>query len=178
MDAFWLWLGNASNFISVLGFFVSIIIWLNVRRQEKVIAKILKNTPVIPDLAKHIKSGEGVQTTNPYGVSISLHPLTASIKSDVDVFQKAAGLKLTDILELNEDGLSPVNMESYIEKLRVMRRELSARKATEIHLFFQGPTAAAVIIGAIFDHWVSVKVYHYNTKKIPPTYDYWYTLTK
>ena len=69
-------------------------------------------------------------------------------------------------------------MEELINELRQKRRILTAKQATEIHLFIAAPMAACALVGAALDNWIPVKLYHKPMPAPPSVYEYWMPLMK
>ena len=57
-----------------------------------------------------------------------------------------------------------------------IKSEMTADGVTEVHLFLSCPLVFATAVGAIFDNWVPVKVYHLNRDS--GTYEFWTPLYK
>lgn len=54
------------------------------------------------------------------------------------------------------------NLQKHIEKLSKIKTDFQSEGVTELHLFIKGPVMMGTILGAIFDNWVTVKLYHNN----------------
>ncbi|MBU1752838.1 SAVED domain-containing protein, partial [bacterium] len=133
------------------------------------------HAPQIENFKELIDYHATVKTINPYAFAVCLLPHSGSIAKEVSAFLSSKGTKMP-IEELNFDGLRQHNLEDFINQLRIKRREFETKEATEIHLFIAGPIMSGVLIGAEFDNWKPVKLYHQNrdTKQ----YEFWCPLTK
>ena len=81
------------------------------------------------------------------------------------------------IEELNMPGLySAQDLETFVNLLREKKRFIDASRHTEVHLFIAGPVQAGTIIGALYDNWIPVKLYHKPTPPPPSVYEYWMPL--
>jgi hypothetical protein len=84
-----------------------------------------------------------------------------------------------DIVELNMNGINNKgDIENFVNELRKKRRLFEALQATEIHLFIAAPVVAGIMVGAIFDNWIPVKLYHKPQPAPPSIYEYWMPLIK
>jgi len=167
---------QVGTFIGIIGAVISLLVWLKVRKQSQELIKLGLTLKSMNDFSSIQESFKGITTQTPKAFCLSLITNDNSIKTRVSDFIKSQS-DLTDmpIVELNMDGLSYENIGDFINAVRQKRRgELS--DATEIHLFIQGPIIAGTLIGAIFDHWIPVKLYHYNSKTF--LYEYWTPLEK
>jgi len=178
MEIFFDFLEKISNSLGILSFFVSLIIWYKIYRQNKLIKAASRNIPHLKNFKEIKEHNDNINTINPVAFCLSLIPHQQSIKKDVDDFLKSKGGKYSkmQIIELNFEGISPDNIEEFLNELRMKRSELDAMRATEIHLFIQGPVQAATLVGAILDNWKPVKLYHNN--RSTGTYEYWCSLIK
>ena len=152
---------------------------LRLWKQNKQLKEVARAaTPKTENLQDTIRFYEGVQTSNPVTLAMSLVPQTPSIKEDVEKFLDIMRLKM-DIEELNMSGIiSSDDVERFINLLREKRYLFDLQGRTEVHLFVQGPVVAGILIGAIFDNWKPVKLHHKPTPGIPAIYQYWCPLTK
>jgi hypothetical protein len=83
------------------------------------------------------------------------------------------------IEELIMDGINTrTDLIDYVNKLRELKRTLSAEGTTELLLFIQGPVMSGVLAGAVFDNWIPVKLYHKPTPPKPQIYEYWMPILK
>ncbi|MEC4685195.1 MAG: SAVED domain-containing protein [Nitrospirota bacterium] len=139
--------------------------------------EIAGTSPKIENFKELVDYHKDIKTINPYALAVSLLPTTDSIKGDVERFLRSKGgeWEKMPVEELNMNGLSPETIEDFINTLRVKRRQLEAQDATEIHLFIAGPIQAGTLIGAMFDNWRPVKLYHKNQKG---NYEFWCHLIK
>ena len=147
-------------------------------RQNRRLKELARSAPKIEGFQDKITFYEGVQTTRPIAIALSLVPHGTSIKKDVEQFLNTMGWKM-EVEELNMNGInSRSDIETLINSLREKRNLLDLQQNTEVHLFLQGPVVSGVLIGAMFDHWKPVKLYHKPTPSVPAVYQYWCPLTK
>lgn len=169
---------HVSSITGLLGLCVSVIIWFKLQKQNKLIRDSYKSIPKFENFEETRQYHAKVNSRNPVALCMSLIPTSNSIKNDVADFLKSKGssFEKMPIEEYNTPGISPDNIENFIHSLREVRAKLEAMRATEIHLFIQGPVQAASLIGATLDNWKPVKLYQMNqgTK----TYEYWCHLIK
>lgn len=163
-----------ATFTGIIGAIISCFIWFKVRSQNQKLKEFATTLKALNTNDEINKAFIGITSDNPKAFCLSLIPADASIKERVEKYLHSRYNKMP-IIELNRDGLSAETFVDFINEVKKKRRgELS--DASEIHLFIQGPIIAGTIIGAIFDHWVPVKLYHYNTKIFE--YEYWGVLMK
>jgi hypothetical protein len=167
-------LNTTSNIIGLLTFFVSILIWLRVKHEQKKLKKLIYSLVPIQGYSTFYEEFTKIKTDNSAALCISLLIGTDSIKKTVKDFLEANSLQVKIIEEVKMDGInSPEDIEKYINSLREMRKGPLA-DATELRLFIAGPVQAGTIAGAIFDNWKPVLLYH----KGKITYEYWGPLVK
>jgi hypothetical protein len=167
--------GYISSFIGIIGATFSVMIWFKIRLQNKKILELASQRPGKDEFKEMVKIHEGIDTTSPFALCISLTDRSVSIKGDVEYFFKTKKWKMP-FEEINFSGLTHKNLDDFVSELKKKRRELNAKKATEIHLFISGPMQAAAIAGSIFSNWIPVKLYnlHPESRK----YEYWCHLSK
>lgn len=174
----WELLSRISNGFQIFGGIFAFLAWFNLRIQNKRLLQAARaDTPKIDGFNEEVIFQGDIHSVNPYAFALSLIPHGGSIKQDVERFLTTKGGKFKGmpIVELNYDGLGPDNIEQFINDLRVKRREFEFHGATEIHLFLAGPVQSGTLVGAIFDNWRPVKLYHNDRNK---GYMYWCPLTK
>lgn len=169
------WIANASNIIGIIAAFFSFLVWLKLKKQNKRLIELAKKTPKVEGLDKLIEYHKEKNTVAPYAFCLALTDRNDSIKGYVEDFLNIKNWKMP-IEELNFNGLTHENFEEFISGLRKIRRVFSEKKATEIHLFLEGPIQAAVMVGAFFDNWIPVKIYNLNQQT--RQYEYWCPLIK
>lgn len=167
---------QVGTFIGITGAFISFLVWLKVKNQSKKFKEFENSIKALNNYSEIQEFYRGVKSSNPKAFCLSLIPNDFSIRDRVEQFINTQDdLKKMPIIELNMDGLSYDSMGGFIDEVRKKRRgELS--DATELHLFVQGPVIAGTILGAVFDHWIPVKLYHFNSQV--HQYEYWGTLAK
>ncbi len=171
-------MGDIANVIGIIGGIYGVWMWTKERKRKKELLASSQNAPEVENFKTQIEHHRKVQSPRPYAFALSLIPTSVSIKEDVKEFlqNKGQGWDSMPIKELNFDGLKPGSIESFINKLRIKRREFEAAGATEIHLFIAGPVQAAVLVGAILDNWKPVMLYQKDRDTL--RYEYWCPLTK
>lgn len=178
MMDWWNWLSRFDTVISLIGASAASYAAVKLWRQNKRLIEIARQAPPIENFPQMLKAYEGVITSNPVALAISLLRNNQSIRNDVQTFLKHQGWRM-DIEELNMDGLNnPSDLESFLNQLREKRRVLDAKGYTEVHLFIAGPVQAGVLVGAVLDNWRPVKLYHKPQNPPPQVYEYWMPLTK
>ncbi len=156
----------------------SVLVWIKLRRQNKQLLEIASTSPKIENFKELVDYHKDITTTSPYAFAVCLLTTSDSIKGDVERFLKSKGheWEKMPIEELNMNGLNVGNLEDFINTLRIKRRQFEAQNATEIHLFIAGPIQAGTLIGAMFDNWRPVKLYHKD--RGTGNYECWCHLTK
>ena len=146
--------------------------------QNRRLKELARTAPKIENFQDKIRFYEGIQTSNPIALALSLVPHAPSIKKDVEQFLSTMGWKM-DVEEINMNGInSQSDIEILINQLREKRHLFDLRGNTEVHLFLQGPVVSGILIGAMFDHWKPIKLYHKSTPSVPAVYQYWCPLIK
>lgn len=174
MNLVWDYLDKAGIIIGLATFLFSILIWLKVRQQQLKLTRLAEKLPVLKNFGEKRENLRGIHSHNPYALCISLIPNSYSIKDRVDNFLLSSKMKMPTC-EILMDGLTYETMETFLQQIREkLRAELAS--ATEIHLFYQGPVVAAVLLGGVLDNWGPVKLYHYD--KESGIYEYWGPLIK
>lgn len=149
------------------------------RRQNRTLRELAKTAPKYENFSEQVQNYEGVQTLNPVALAVCLVPTTPSIKKDVETFLQSRDWGKMDIEELNLNGLNnEEDILTFHNSLREKRHLFDMQGRTEIHLFIQGPIMAGVLIGAMFDNWKPVKMYHKPHPSPPSIYEYWCPLVK
>jgi len=176
MSSFWTWAGNISSLIGIIGTGFSIAIWFRLKRETKKAIERSQRNVEDESYKEMVEFHSKISSTSPYVFCVSLTERADSIKKDVENYFKNAGEKIEHFEELQFQGLTHENFPEFVMSLKKKRRFFQASGATEILLFISGPMQAAVMIGAIFDNWIPVKVYNFNpnTRK----YEYWCPLIK
>ncbi|MBF8278334.1 MAG: hypothetical protein HW390_3407 [Candidatus Brocadiaceae bacterium] len=146
--------------------------------QNRRLKELARSAPKIENFQDMITFYEGVQTQNPIALALSLVSQSQSIKKDVELFLNTMGWKM-EIVEINMHGIKPPkDIETLINLLREKRYLFDLQGNTEVHLFLQGPLVSGILLGAIFDNWKPVKLYHKPTPSVPAVYQYWCPLIK
>jgi hypothetical protein len=172
----WFYIGNAANLLGIFTFVLSIFTWLRVRKQNRELKELNRRIPpsALPSELRNAYSG--ITSERPIALAVSLLHNTASIKPDVDRFLRSKGMAIP-IHEIHFDGInSDQDRDELIQQLRGVRRDFDTEEFTEIHLFVAGPVQAGTIIGALFDQWKPVKLYHRHAQPAGATYEFWMPL--
>jgi hypothetical protein len=111
----------------------------------------------------------------------SAHPMAlalafggGSIGKAVEAYLKEAYPNVTiPVEEYIAEEVTPQNIHRYEEAIRRIKEKCQSENVTELHLFMKGPVGLALAVGAIFDNWVSVKIYQNNRQG---NYEPWTTL--
>lgn len=83
-----------------------------------------------------------------------------SIKMAVQEFLATAYRSPIPVEEYAADEVTPANVHRHLERIRHIKERLQTEGVTELHLFLKAPVVLGVAVGAIFDNWVGVKLYH------------------
>ena len=165
----------------VLGIITSIITILIliqtslIERRSRVRRRSLEPTQ---NYQEAFESLRGITSPHPKALVLSLTGNRASIAPAVKRWLKENDLDMPLVEVVRDEKLTERSaIESFINELRgKVRSELDQANTTEIHLFVDGPVAAAALAGAILDNWGPVKLYQYNT--LDGIYSYWGPLVK
>lgn len=177
-DMLWDFLNKSASLLTILTVLFSGFAALKLYQQSKRAREIAQKAPPVKNFKERIKYHEGIQTSHPAALALSLISTSVSIKADVQRFLDSMGWKMK-IEELTMQGINgPDDLETFVNELRKKRFELEAEQVTEIHLFIAGPLVAATIVGAVLDNWIPVKLYHKPSPPPPSVYEYWMPLLK
>ena len=173
-------LDSFGTYLSIGTFGFSLAAWLSLRRQNTRIQHVIAQTQPLGDYQEVFDQWEDLKTTQPYALAISLVGNQLSIRRDVEQYLKASSTSVKDILEIKMDGIKSPRLDTnqFLEHLRQTRMQLSEKGCTDLRVFYQGPTILAIQIGAMFDHWIPVRLYHKSNPVTPKIYEYWGVLTK
>jgi hypothetical protein len=179
MDALtniWVWLNNIDTILGVLTAIFSGYAAYRLRKQAKQLRELARTAPRIENFQQLRQAHEGVKSSAPVAFALSLIPTSASIKRSVETLLNAKGWRMP-VEELNMNGInSPQDLEDFVNKLREKKRYFEASGFTEIHLFLAGPVQPGTLVGALYDNWIPVKLYHKPTPPPPEVYEYWMPL--
>jgi hypothetical protein len=174
----WNWLGRSADVLQVLAVVFSGYAALRLYRQSQQLKEIARALPAPGNFKELVKAYEGVKSSNPVAFAISLVRGSVTVKHSVQTFLDHKRWKMP-ISELNMEGINNVeDMEEFLTKLLIKKREFEAAGHTEVHLFIAAPMPACVQVGAVFDNWLPVKLYHKPQVPPPQVYEYWMPLTK
>jgi hypothetical protein len=158
---FWSYLSNTANIIQILSaipLFAGAWLLFNRSRRYK----------------QKMKETEMGITAKPIALAISVMPV--DISTQVKDYLTEKQLKMEVRTYWQKEGITPDNIVHRVEDIAKIKAELSVEGVTEVHLFLMTPVAFASFIGAIFDNWVKVKVYHHDTTT--GKYEFWGFLHK
>jgi hypothetical protein len=83
-----------------------------------------------------------------------------TIKVAVQEFLATAYRAPVPVEEYVADEVTPRNVHRHLEQIRRIKERLQTEGVTELHLFLKAPVVVGTAVGAIFDNWVGVKLYH------------------
>ena len=157
-DQFWLWMDRVSIILSyfvVFSIAAFVLHWFRFRRMRRQIAKA------------------AARKNNPRALAICFRE--GPVKT---VFQRALKKLYPDqdipIDEYTQPDIKPKDVHKHLEAFRRLKEQYMVQGVSELHIAFKGPVAMAVAIGAIFDNWVTVIVYHHHESQYEP----WFTLSQ
>lgn len=157
----WNWIGNIASLIqilSVIPFLLAAWLFLSRARRYK----------------KKMEELEQPISERPKALTISL--VGTDIAGQVKQFLEGKSLKMGIESYYKPTGVTQDNIQSLLYDILKLKRKMTAEGVTEVHLFLACPLVFATAIGAIFDNWVPVKVYHLNRNS--GTYEFWTSLHK
>ncbi len=174
----WEMLARIADSLGVLTVVFSFYAAWRLYRQNRRLIEVAKSFPPVENFKGLIEAYKGVKSSKPVALAISVTPGGATIKSYVETFLRHQGWTM-DIAELNMNGINNTDdMETFVKELISKKREFELLGCTELHLFIAGPMPACVQVGAVFDNWLPVKLYHKPQNPPPQVYEYWMPLTK
>jgi len=177
----WDFLGRIDIVFSLLATIFAGFAALKLYQQNKRIKELATTAPKLENFAEVVTYYSKPQTSNPVAFAISLLENTESIRPSVEIFLKSKDWsKNIRIEELSMNGIKkiPEDIEIFINELKKKRRQFDAERVTEVLLFIAGPVMAGTLVGAIFDNWIPVKLYHKPHHPLPSVYEYWIPLIK
>jgi hypothetical protein len=146
------------------------------KQQSRRLRELARQTPHPENFKELLAAHDGVKSSAPIAIAVSLLPTGGPIRNSIDTFLRAKGWSMP-IEEVNMQGLnSAQDLETFVNQLREKKRFIDASSFTEVHLFIAGPVQAGTIIGALYDNWIPVKLYHKPTPPPPSVYEYWMPL--
>lgn len=176
-NGFWNWFGKLDNVLGVVTVIAATYTAWRLRRQAKQIKEMIKGLPPAKNFQDLIQINEGVKSSSPVAFAVCLSDALPSIKTNVRAFLDHKDWKNVPIEELNMDGINgKKGLEDFTNLLRQKKMEFQAAGYTEVHLFINGPVQAGTLIGAAFDNWIPVKLYHKTKSPSPEMYEYWMPL--
>jgi len=177
-NTIWEYLNKIDVIFGLLAAIFSGFAFSRLQQQKKRLVELAKKTPTMKNFIEAVDFFKGSQTSKPVALALSLTPAVDSIKNSVESYLKSQNMEM-DVQEIKMDGInSTEDLENFFELLREKKRVLTAELTTELHLFIMGPVMAGTIAGAMFDNWISVKLYHKPMPQIPEVYEYWMPLMK
>lgn len=120
-------------------------------------------------IKKTLNAGKGLRIA----LAVSLKP-GENVRGHVEMFLKEKGL-LMDISEIDANGVSLNTTSELRRNFIAKKRELSEKGVSEVHLFYEGPVAAAFFLADVLNNWVPVYVYHFSREG---SYECWGLLTE
>jgi hypothetical protein len=169
----WNWFGRVADFLSVLIAIFTGYAFVKLRQQNKRLRELAKHTPPIENFEQMVEFHSGIKSSAPHALAVSLIPTNESLEKNVQTFLNHQGWKMP-IETLNKNGIrNKEDMEDFVNELRQKRRLLDELGATELHLFVAAPMPMCIIIGAMLDNWIPVKLYHKPSPPPPQIYEYW-----
>lgn len=157
----WTWLGNVANIIQMLSaipFLFSA--WVLFRRARR--------------YRKRMMELEQALSEKPKALAIGL--TGTDISGQVRQFLDKKSMNMEIETYFKEGGITRENIQSLLHDILKIKKKMTADGVTEVHLFLSCPLVFAAAVGAIFDNWVPVKVYHLNRES--GQYEFWTSLHK
>ena len=173
-------LDSVGVYLGIVSILIAVSTWWMVRQQALRLRRAAREVRPLGNYEEVFNTWTTIQTQNPYALAISLSPGQSSIENDVKTFLDISNTRVHGIKMINLQGIiQPLeDTQKFIEQLRQLRNELSELGCSELLIFYQGPAMMAVQIGAVFDNWKAVKLFHKSTPVTPRIYEYWGVLTK
>lgn len=172
----WNWIGRIDNVLGIGTFIAAAYAAYRLWQQNRKFHRQARESKQSVNLQQYITNNEGVQSEKPVAFALALTPNNPSIKPQVERFLKIKQWEMP-IKELAMAGIEDANdLQQLVDDLQEKKRLFQLEGYTELHLFLNGPVAAGVIIGALFDNWIPVKIYQKPRVDIPQIYEYWMPL--
>lgn len=169
-------IGTVADSAGILTLFVALYTAWKVRQQQKRFREVARQSGRIDNFQQLVRSFEGIKTEKPLAFALALTPNNPSIKNDVSRFLQIQGWQM-DVEEITMDGINNRDdLEVFVKNLEERKRFFQSSSYTEMHLFINGPVQAGTIIGALYDNWIPIKLYHRNPSNPNGTYEYWMPL--
>lgn len=149
----WLILDRTSILITFVSFIIGVVnaaILLSYRRQRKYILDSLRNNRgTIPGILSVAISPDAI---HPQVVKyVSRQPWAKERKFEEEE------------VHIREKGITSAHVDKVIGEVRAARARLAAKGCDVLHLFYRGPLAMALMIGAELGNGVRVHVYHLDS---------------
>lgn len=172
MQDFWIGFGKGADILSYITALITFITLLLIYWERKRLQNFADQFHLTENYLEIIQENEGIKSDKPIALAISLVPTAESIKANVKTFLKTKNWKM-EVLEINENGLNNAeDIARFQDKLVEMKRLITKKGNTEIHLFIQAPVFSAVLVGSTFRNWIPVKIYHKPQSAPPQIYEY------
>jgi hypothetical protein len=173
---FWAELANVASVLQVVTVLLSGYAALRLWQQNRRLKELALNTPRKENFNDILHVHDGVKSSAPVALVISLLTTSESLKPTIDTFLRTKGWSMP-VEELHLNGINgQAGLEEYVNLLRQKRRLFDAQGYTEVHLFIAGPVQAGTIAGSMLDNWIPVKLYHKPNPPGPAIYEYWMPL--
>jgi len=126
------------TFLFTIGFF-----WYKARKYSKAL-KLLKKQ----------------ETPRPIALAISL--AGTDIKGTVEKYLQDNSLNMKLVSFYKPEKITHDNFLNILAEIKRIKLDMTKAGVTEVHLFLSSTLTLASAIGAIFDNWVPIKLYHYT----------------
>ena len=177
MFDYWGWLSRSMDVMSLVTLGFSGYTFWRVRQYHKWMTHRIYHESGMSgeNFERTVREHEGIQTEKPVALVISIAKEVASIQEDVRRFLEIKKWHMP-IEVITSPGLYTMqDLENFRNALLEKKYSFDYHY-TEVHLFMAGPVIAATIVGAVFDMWKPVKLYHKPTPTPPHIYEYWMPL--
>lgn len=145
MPKTWLdWFSLAANVLQFGSVIFAVVVFLKARAE----------------LASYLRSRKTSASARPWALAVTVG--SGDISGTVEQHLKDQGLDLKVEPVVHEAYLTPEDYPALLKQLLEVKDKLTRVGITELHLFYKGPVALAMAVGAITDNWVPVKVYEYT----------------
>lgn len=144
-------------------------------RRKRAWRQTAARTPATGTFEENFAANQTTRTSNPYALSVNLLRDQVTCEPDVRRYYSEQGLACPPFAEISLSGIQNPgeDLGALVAQVREKRIYLDSESATEVHLFFAGPIAAGLHLGAALDNWKLVKVFQMSNVNGQRQYEYW-----
>ena len=169
------WLDVFNTYLTLPTLVVSAYTAWQLWRRKKAWRQVTQRASPAGEFAAQFESHRDSTSANPFALSINLLPDQVTCEPDVRRYYQDRGQAVPAFAEISRPGITApaADLAALLREVRDKRIYLDAEAATEVHVFFAGPLAAALHVGAALDNWKLVKVFQMGKVGGERRYEYW-----